>query len=51
MARQFSSALASFVRVERLFSSIGKMHDDLKKNISEETLESQLKVNLNYPDA
>ena len=51
MARQFSSALASFVRVERLFSSVGKMHDDLKKNISEETLESQLKVNLNYPDA
>ncbi len=37
--------------VERLFSSAGKMHDDLKKTVSEETLESQLKVSLNYPDA
>ena len=51
MARQFLSAPASWASVERLFSSAGKMHDDLKKNISEETLESQLKVCLNYPDA
>ena len=51
MARQFLSAPASFASVERLFSSAGKMHDDLKKNTSEETLESQLKVCLNYPDA
>ncbi len=45
------SAPASSASVERLFSSVGKMHDDLKKNVSEETLESQLKVCLNYPYA
>jgi len=51
MVRPFLSSLASSASVERPFSSDGKMHDDLKKNISEETLESQLKVNLNCPDA
>ena len=51
MARQFLSAPASSASVERLFSSAGKMHDDLKKNTSEETLESQLIVGLNLPDA
>jgi len=51
MARQFFSAPASSASVERLFSSAGKMHDDLKKNTSEETLESQLIVGLNLPDA
>jgi hypothetical protein len=50
MARQFLSAPASSASVERLFSSAGKMHDDLKKNTSEETLESQLIVGLNLPD-
>ena len=52
MARHFlSAAPTSSESIERLFSSVGKMRDDLKKNISEETLESQLKFNLNYLDA
>ncbi len=51
MARQFLSAPASFAIVERLFSSASKMHDDLKKNTTEETLESHLIVGLNLLDA
>ena len=51
MARRKLSAPASSASVERIFSSAGKMHNDLNKNISEKTLESQLKANLNYPDA
>jgi 2-oxo-4-hydroxy-4-carboxy--5-ureidoimidazoline (OHCU) decarboxylase len=51
MARQFLSAPASSACAERLFSSAGKMHDDLKKSTNEATLESQLIVNRNYPDA
>jgi hypothetical protein len=51
MALQFLSALASSACAERLFSSVGKMHDDLKKNTNEGTLESQLIVNRNYPEA
>lgn len=51
MARQFLSAPASSASAERLFSSAGKMHDDLKKNTTEGTLESQLIVGLNLPDA
>ena len=51
MARHFLSAPVSFESVERLFSSVGKTHDDLRKNMSEETFESQLKVILNYLDA
>ena len=51
MARQFLSAPASSASVERLFTSAGRMHNDLKKNTSEETFESQLIVGLNLPDA
>ena len=51
MARQFLAAPASSASAERLFSSAGKMHDDLKKNTSEETLESMLTVGLNFPNA
>ena len=51
MARQFLAAPASFASAERLFSSAGKMHDDLKKSTSEETMESSLIVNMNYPSA
>ena len=51
MARQLLSAPASSACAERLFSSAGKMHDDLKKSTNEGTLESQLIVNRNYPDA
>ena len=51
MARQFLAAPASSASAERLFSSAGKMHDDLKKSTSEETMESSLIVNMNYPSA
>ena len=51
MARQFLCAPASSACAERLFSSVGIMHDDLKKSTNEATLESQLIVNRNYPDA
>jgi hypothetical protein len=51
MARQVLSALASPACAERLFSSVGKMHDDLKKSTNEAILESQLIANRNYSDA
>ncbi len=38
MARQFLAAPASSASAKRLFSSAGKMHDDLKKSTSEETM-------------
>ena len=51
MARQFLSTPSSSACAECLFSSAGKMHDDLKKSTNEATLESQPLVNRNYPDA
>ena len=51
MARQILSVPTSSACAERIFSSDGKMHDDLKKITNEATLESQLIVNRNYPDA
>ncbi len=38
------AALASSASAERLFSAARKMHDDLKKSTTEETLEDMLKV-------
>ena len=51
MARQFLAAPSSSTSAERLFSAAGKMHDDLKKSISEDTLEDMLTVSKNFPDA
>ena len=51
MARQFLAAPASSAAAERLFSAASKMHDDLKKSTSEETLEDMLTVAKNFPDA
>jgi len=51
MAGRFLAVPASLACLERLFSSAGKMHDDLKKSTSEGTMESQLIVCLNYPFA
>ena len=51
MARQFLAASASSASAERLLSSARKMHDDLKKSTSEETMESGLIVCMNYPSA
>ncbi len=48
MARQLLAAPASSASAKRLFSSVGKMHDNLKKSTSEETMESSLIVNMNY---
>jgi len=44
MARQFLASPASSTSAERLFSAAGKMHDDLKKSTSEDTLEDMLDV-------
>ena len=51
MARQFLAAPASSAAAERLLSAAGKLHDDLKKSTSEDTLEDMLTVAKNYPDA
>ena len=51
MARQFLAAPASSAAAERMFSAAGKMHDDLKKSTTEDTLEDMLIVAKNFPDA
>ncbi len=51
MVRQMLAAPATSAAAERLFSAVGKMHDDLKKSTSEETLEDMLTVAKNFPDA
>ncbi len=51
MARQFLAAPASSAAAERLFLAAGKIHDDLKKSTSEETLEDMLTVAKNFSDA
>lgn len=51
MARQFLASPASSAGAERLFSRAGKMHDDQKKSTEEVTLENQLLISMNYPDA
>ncbi len=51
MARQVLAAPASSATAERLFLAAGKMHDDLKKITSEETIEDMLTVANNFPDA
>jgi hypothetical protein len=51
MARQFSAVPASSASAERLFLAARKMHDDLKKSTTEETLQDMLTVAKSYPDA
>jgi hypothetical protein len=51
MARHFLAALASSTSAERLFHVVGKMHDDLKKSNTEETLEDMLTISNFFPDA
>ena len=51
ISRHFWAATTSCASAERLFSAAGKMHDDLKKSTTEETLEDMLTVSKNYPDA
>ncbi|KAK3277620.1 hypothetical protein CYMTET_14389 [Cymbomonas tetramitiformis] len=46
MARQFLGCPATTAGVERAFSAAGKMHDDLRKNTSEGTLEHMLRVRM-----
>jgi hypothetical protein len=50
MARQFLALPASSAGVERLFSAAGRLHDDLKKAIKEDTLSMQLEVKVNIPE-
>jgi len=47
MTRQFLAAPTSCAFSDRVFSSARKMHDDLEKNTSEGTMESQVIVCLN----
>ncbi len=51
MTRQFMAAPASSAGAERLFSSAGKMHGDLKKSTDELSLENQLMINMNFSNA
>lgn len=44
MARQYLAFPASSAGVERLFSAAGRMHNDLRKNVKESTLERSLMV-------
>ena len=46
MARQFLGCPATTAGVERAFSAAGRMHDDLKKSTSEDTLEHMLRVKM-----
>lgn len=47
MARQFLVVPASSAWLERLFHTVGRMHDDLKKATHEETLGLVLEVHQN----
>ena len=42
MAKQYLAAPASSAGVERIFSSAGKMHSDLRKSIADESLKHLL---------
>jgi hypothetical protein len=49
MARQFLAMPASSAGVERLFTSAGSMHDDLRKCTKEDSLSLKLEVKVNCP--
>jgi len=51
MARQILVAPTPSAGAERLFSGAGKMHYDLKKSTDELTLENQLLISMNFPNA
>ncbi|KAK3243349.1 hypothetical protein CYMTET_46985 [Cymbomonas tetramitiformis] len=44
--RQFPGCPASIAGVARAFSAAGKMHDDLRKNTAEATLEHMLRIRM-----
>ncbi len=46
MALQFLGCPATTAGVERTFSAAGRMHDDLRKNTEEDTLEHMLRVRI-----
>ena len=48
MVRQFHALPASSAGVERVFSAAGKMHDDLRKAVKDETLEASLLASFNH---
>jgi hypothetical protein len=47
MWRQFHGCPASGGGIERVFFSVGKLHDTLKKRTMDKTLENTLKVSIN----
>ena len=47
MARQFLAAPASTAGVERAFSAVGQMHTDLRKCVSEGTIEHSMMAAMN----
>ena len=51
MARPFLTSPPTSACVERLFGRSGKMHDDQKKSTEEVTIENELSISMNYPDA
>ncbi len=47
MWRQFHGCPGSGDRIERVFTTAGKQHDDLKKRTMDKTLERTLKTGMN----
>lgn len=50
MVRQYFALPCSSAGVERVFSAAGKMHDDLRKSVKDETLEASLLAAFNHDD-
>ena len=48
MVKQFLAIPASSAGVERVFSAAGKMHDDLRKSVKDDTLEASLLAAFNH---
>ena len=48
MVRQYMAVPASSAGVERVFSAAGKMHDDLRKSVKDETLEASILAAFNH---
>ena len=49
MVKQYLAAPASSAGVERVFSAAGKMHGDLSKSVSADTIEHSLFAAINAP--
>ena len=47
MAKQFLASPASSAGVERVFSAAGRMHSDMRKSMSNESLQHSLVASIN----